>query len=103
MFFSHCEVSVNEYANILIIARWRSGSTFTGEIFRTRQDTYYVYEPLAQECQKRRTCQDLKYDRFVKYWYNETSNSKLDNVKILKKRAQYLSHVNSTLNEFYSN
>lgn len=32
--------------NVLVFARWRSGSTFAGSLFNFNPDVYYVFEPL---------------------------------------------------------
>ena len=42
----HQEDPLNNKTKVLILARWRSGSTFTGNLFSKNKNCFYLFEPL---------------------------------------------------------
>lgn len=82
----------NSTKNILIVARFRSGSTFTAGLISDRPDAYYVYEPLFVS---HKSSADTKTKALFKAglkqweWKDEKNN------------GFYQMHVNSVIGDFY--
>ena len=109
-------ISNNTHTNVLIIARWRSGSSFTAKLFSSRKDAYYVFEPLRVSLsavpQKPAFHNGLNFE-YLKNWYHKnyyeelvglkTEESERDYQRSVIMQNNYTKHVKTVLEQLYLN